>query len=66
MTTTENATPENGDIETLDNHATGIEIKPLGEPATGTGTGTAPATGAGAVPAEELQTLDNHATGPRP
>ncbi|MEV7617502.1 hypothetical protein [Streptomyces sp. NPDC089799] len=66
MTTTENVTPENGDIETLDNHATGVEIKPLDEPATGAGTGTAPAAGTGAVAADELRTLDNHATGPRP
>ncbi|MER5934918.1 hypothetical protein [Streptomyces sp. NPDC002054] len=65
MTTTENATPENGDIIPLDNHATGVEIKPLDSHAdgAGTGTGTAPGT---PVKGEEIQTLDNHATGPRP
>ncbi|MFF5446803.1 hypothetical protein [Streptomyces sp. NPDC012888] len=59
MTTTENAKPNDGDIQPMDNHATGVEIKPLDTQATG-----APATTQDA--GEEIQTLDNHATGPRP
>ncbi|QES48776.1 hypothetical protein DEJ50_14060 [Streptomyces venezuelae] len=71
MTTTENATPENGDIIPLDNHATGVEIKPLDSHADGAdaGTGapiTTPVPTQGGIAGEELQSMDNHATGPRP
>ncbi|MCX5198546.1 sigma-like protein [Streptomyces sp. NBC_00249] len=64
MTTNENSLPLDGDIRPLDNHASGIEIKPL-DP-------TVPPVAPGETPldnhasGEEIETLDNHASGPRP
>ncbi len=56
MTTNENIVP-------LDNHASGVEIKPLEKPAEK----PAEVPLDGIQPAEEqIQTLDNHASGSRP
>ncbi|GGZ50074.1 hypothetical protein AB0P12_05225 [Streptomyces subrutilus] len=66
MTTNENVLPNEGDIRPLDNHASGIEIKPLDPPV------QKPVPNPGQKPldnhasGEEIRTLDNHASGPRP
>lgn len=56
MTTNENIVP-------LDNHASGVEIKPLEKPVEKPA--EVPLDGAQAAD-EQIQTLDNHASGPRP
>ncbi|MEU8837788.1 hypothetical protein AB0D97_01485 [Streptomyces roseus] len=76
MTTNENILPNDGDMKPMDNHASGIEIKPLAD-------GLAPgvditpmdnhASGIEIKPletkpasAEDIVAMDNHASGPRP
>ncbi|MFI5619563.1 hypothetical protein [Streptomyces sp. NPDC051567] len=62
-TTNENTLTNEGDIRPFDNHASGIEIKPLdGHTPGGNPLGTPDLS----APAEEIRTLDNHASGPRP
>lgn len=53
MTTNENILPADGDLKPLDNHASGVEVKPLNKLDNDASD-------------EEIQTLDNHASGPRP
>ncbi|MFI5865297.1 hypothetical protein [Streptomyces sp. NPDC051546] len=65
MTTNENALPNDGDLQPMDNHATGIEVKPLDNHATGEPLAAAPAKPAAAAD-EQIVTLDNHATGTLP
>ncbi|MFE2141082.1 hypothetical protein ACFXA3_04875 [Streptomyces sp. NPDC059456] len=79
MTTNENILPNDGDIRPLDNHASGIEIKPL-DGTLSPGVDITPmdnhASGIEIKPLdkpqdnhasdEEIVTLDNHASGPRP
>ncbi|MGW5850943.1 hypothetical protein ACWFQ8_23865 [Streptomyces sp. NPDC055254] len=62
MTTNENILQTEGDIRPLDNHASGVEIKPLDKPV------EMPLDKPldSHAPDEEIQTLDNHASGPRP
>ncbi|MGW0390237.1 hypothetical protein ACWDYJ_04920 [Streptomyces sp. NPDC003042] len=62
MTTNENVLPNDGDIRPLDNHASGVEIKPLDPP---TGTPAEQPLGQQAA-GEEIVTLDNHASSPLP
>ncbi|MCJ0873463.1 hypothetical protein [Streptomyces sp. AP-93] len=61
MTTNENVLPNDGDLQPMDNHATGIEIKPLDNHATGEPLAAAPD-----AADEQIVTLDNHATGTLP
>ncbi|MFJ9342845.1 hypothetical protein ACIRP0_26635 [Streptomyces sp. NPDC101733] len=74
MTTNENSLPLDGDIRPLDNHASGIEIKPLdpsnppspsdpSDPKLPPGTATSKPADNHASD-EEIVTLDNHASGP--
>ncbi|MCX5147165.1 hypothetical protein AB0C90_23515 [Streptomyces sp. NPDC048550] len=75
MTTNENILPNDGDIKPMDNHASGIEIKPLDD-SLAPGVDITPmdnhASGIEIKPLdkkasdEEIVTLDNHASGPRP
>ncbi|MFD3541142.1 hypothetical protein ACFWUQ_16830, partial [Streptomyces sp. NPDC058662] len=62
MTTNENTLPTEGDIRPLDNHASGVGIKPLDTPVEKPL--DKPLDNHAAD--EEIQTLDNHASGPRP
>ncbi|WP_424212387.1 hypothetical protein ACN20G_09990 [Streptomyces sp. BI20] len=74
--TTENALPDDGDLKPLDNHASGIGIKPIGDRPSGgrldndtdqaSAGENAPKPAEAAPAAEEIRTLDNHASGPRP
>ncbi|NXY99769.1 hypothetical protein HYE82_36470 [Streptomyces sp. BR123] len=69
MTTNENILQNESDIIPLDNHASGIEIKPVDGPAAADADITPMDSHAGiAKPAadEEIVSLDNHASGPRP
>ncbi|MFD7629740.1 hypothetical protein ACFV7Q_27570 [Streptomyces sp. NPDC059851] len=75
MTTNENVLPNESDIIPLDNHASGIEIKPVDGPATADADITPMDNHASGIaikpvdePAadEEIVSLDNHASGPRP
>ncbi|MEU8777965.1 hypothetical protein [Streptomyces sp. NPDC048606] len=66
MTTNENSLPLDGDIRPLDNHASGIEIKPL-DPQDPPADPPAPQTPLdNHASGEEIVTLDNHASGTRP
>ncbi|MFB7054775.1 hypothetical protein [Streptomyces vinaceus] len=76
MTTNENILPNDGDIKPMDNHASGIEIKPLGD-SLAPGVDITPmdnhASGIEIKPlekkpasAEDIVAMDNHASGPRP
>ncbi|GHE58306.1 hypothetical protein CP980_19330 [Streptomyces vinaceus] len=76
MTTNENILPNDGDIKPMDNHASGIEIKPLDDSLT-PGVDITPmdnhASGIEIKPleknpasAEDIVAMDNHASGPRP
>ncbi|MFF3652045.1 hypothetical protein ACFYXV_25820 [Streptomyces sp. NPDC002181] len=76
MTTNENILPNDGDIKPMDNHASGIEIKPLDD-SLAPGVDITPmdnhASGIEIKPletkpasAEDIVAMDNHASGPRP
>ncbi|MFE2880718.1 hypothetical protein ACFXG6_17070 [Streptomyces roseus] len=76
MTTNENILPNDGDIKPMDNHASGIEIKPLDD-SLAAGVDITPmdnhASGIEIKPlekkpasAEDIVAMDNHASGPRP
>ncbi|WP_406183321.1 hypothetical protein [Streptomyces sp. NBC_01006] len=76
MTTNENILPNDGDMRPMDNHASGIEIKPLDD-SLAPGVDITPmdnhASGIEIKPqekkptsAEDIVAMDNHASGPRP
>ncbi|MFD7086088.1 hypothetical protein [Streptomyces sp. NPDC059918] len=76
MTTNENILPNDGDIKPMDNHASGIEIKPLDD-SLAPGVDITPmdnhASGIEIKPletkpasAEDIVAMDNHASGQRP
>ncbi|MCX4629303.1 hypothetical protein [Streptomyces sp. NBC_01443] len=77
MTTNENILPNDGDIKPMDNHASGIEIKPLDD-SLAPGVDITPmdnhASGIEIKPkpqdnhasGEDIVAMDNHASGPRP
>ncbi|MFI6148323.1 hypothetical protein [Streptomyces sp. NPDC051109] len=75
MTTNENILPNDGDIRPMDNHASGIEIKPLDD-SLAPGVDITPmdnhASGIEIKPqekpasGEDIVAMDNHASGPRP
>ncbi|MFE2553987.1 hypothetical protein ACFXGI_36530 [Streptomyces sp. NPDC059355] len=76
MTTNENILPNDGDIKPMDNHASGIEIKPLDDSLV-PGVDITPmdnhASGIEIKPlekkpasGEDIVAMDNHASGPRP
>ncbi|KJY45353.1 MULTISPECIES: hypothetical protein [unclassified Streptomyces] len=75
MTTNENILPNDGDIKPMDNHASGIEIKPLDD-SLAPGVDITPmdnhASGIEIKPldkqasGEDIVAMDNHASGTRP
>ncbi|KIF07199.1 hypothetical protein [Streptomyces sp. NPDC093801] len=68
MATNENILPLDGDIRPLDNHASGADINPLGDPAAEPPVVVKP----GDKPQDnhasdvDIVSMDNHASGPRP